>query len=232
MTFLDRTFQKQTLVALACGTALLISTAHSFAQSANDIMRQVRFQQTQQHQSVTGQLRSGPKKLVFQLDLDGPLVRYSFQNPLRVLQLRLSDKGATIEEVTKSGSSKKVSPARWDEGVYGTDLTFEDISLQFLYWPEAELKGEEKILSRPAWKIRLSAPNSQSQYSVVDLWIDKETGAFTKAEGYDKEGKLLRSFKLIQAQKINGTWFLKQMRIDKTGSPTKTYLEVDKAPSI
>ena len=54
-----------------------------------------------------------------------------------------------------------------------------------------------------------------------------------RLEGYDREGKLAKRFEVVSAQKIEGRWFLKQMRIEDfvpgTGKVrTRTYLEINK----
>ncbi|MGA9578145.1 MAG: outer membrane lipoprotein-sorting protein, partial [Terrimicrobiaceae bacterium] len=63
------------------------------------------------------------------------------------------------------------------------------------------------------------------------LWIDQESGALLRIEGYNKDGKLFRRFEVISAQKIDGQWMLKQMRVETVDPETRkirgrTYLEV------
>ena len=63
------------------------------------------------------------------------------------------------------------------------------------------------------------------------VWIDKQSGALLRIEGYDKQGRLLRRFEIVSAQKTNGVWMLKQMRIEgfepgKDRAVSRHYLEV------
>src|SRR5207237_1058392 len=86
---------------------------------------------------------------------------------------------------------------------------------------------------RNCWKLELKAPNRQSQYSNVWLWVDKEGGALMKLEGYDWNGKLAKRFTVVSGQKIEDRWFLKQMRIEEFDPATgkqraRTYLEIMK----
>ena len=72
---------------------------------------------------------------------------------------------------------------------------------------------------------------TSSQYGVARLWIDQESGALLRIEGYNREGKLLRRFEVISAQKIDGQWMLKQMRVETLDPESskiinRTYLEV------
>ena len=52
-------------------------------------------------------------------------------------------------------------------------ITYEDLALKFLYWPDARVVGEESVRSRRCWKIELQAPSHDSQYSGVMLWVDR-----------------------------------------------------------
>ena len=132
--------------------------------------------------------------------------------------------------MTKEGT-ERVTGRHWSDLVQGSDISYEDISLRFLYWPGAEVQGEERMLLQPCWKLAVPAPaGSDSQYSRVTLWVEKDSGALMQAEAFDKAGKFARRFKVISGQKIAGGWYLKQMRIEAPAGGRKdvtpTYLEI------
>lgn len=211
---------------------LFASTALAEFPAAKDILDSVRLQQTQQQLELQGQLRENEKVIPFRLTQTGPVIRYRFSNPDETLQLRLGDNDSRLEEVTQAGA-EKVTAAQFDRKVRGTGVSYEDLALKFLYWPEARVTGENSIRTRNCWKLELKAPSRQSQYATIWLWVDKSGGALMRMEGYDWEGKLAKRFEVISAQKIEGRWFLKQMRIEEfapaTGKvQTRTYLEIKK----
>jgi len=110
-------------------------------------------------------------------------------------------------------------------------VTYEDLAFKFLYWPTARVLGEENVRTRNCWKLQLRAPSRESQYSNVLLWIDKASGALMRMEGYDWNAQLAKRFEVVSAQKIEGRWFLKQMRIEELQPGTnhvqwRTYLEI------
>jgi len=200
--------------------------------SAKEILDSVRMRQAQQQLELQGQLREDATIVPFRLTQTGPVIRYSFSKPDEALQLRLGDNDSRLEAVTREGV-EKVAPAQFDHKVRGTAVTYEDLALKFLYWPNARVTGENSISLRNCWKLELKAPNRQSQYSNVWLWVDKEGGALMKLEGYDWNGKLAKRFTVVSGQKIEDRWFLKEMRIEEfdpsTGKPrTRTYLEIKK----
>ena len=207
-------------------------SAISALPSAREILESVRLQQSQQQLELEGQLREGDKVIPFRLTQTGPVIRYSFSNPDEALQLRLGDNESRLEEVTKEGV-EKISAAQFDRKVRGTGVTYEDLALKFLYWPDARVTGENSIRSRNCWKLELKAPSRQSQYSNVYLWVDKASGAIMRMDAFDWKGQLAKRFEVISGQKIDDRWFLKQMRIEEFAPgtnkvQTRTYLEIKK----
>jgi hypothetical protein len=200
------------------------------APSAKEIIESVRMRQTRQQIDLNGQLRQGEVVVPFHLVQNGPVVRYIFSNPDESLQLQLGENDSRLDEVSSDGE-KKV--AQFDRKIRGTDVTYEDLALKFIYWPDVDLQGTDTVRTRKCWKLRLHAPSHDSQYSSVILWIDKATGALMRMEGYDWKGELAKRFEVISAQKIDNRWFLKQMRIEQLEPGTKhvqsrTYLEIKK----
>ncbi len=219
---------------IGLGLLIAMSTLSACAAvpSAKDILASVRMQQAQQDVDLQGQLRQDAKVVPFRLTQTGPIIRYSFANPSEGLQLRLGEDGSRLEEITRGGV-EKISPAQFDHKVRGTAVTYEDLSLRFLYWPKAEVIGEENVNTRSCWKLRLIAPSRQSQYSSIILWVDKSGGALMRMEGFDWNGRLAKRFEVISGQKIEGRWFLKQLRIEEMVPGTnkvqsRTYLEIKK----
>ena len=224
--------QTKILLAVLFTAGLGASSAIAALPSAREILESVRLQQAQQQLELQGQLREGDKVFPFRLTQTGPVIRYSFSDPDEALQLRLGENDSRLEEVTKEGV-EKVTAAEFDRKVRGTSVTYEDLALKFLYWPDAQVTGENSIRSRNCWKLELKAPSRQSQYSNVYLWVDKASGAIMRMDAFDWQGQLAKRFEVISGQKIEGRWFLKQMRIEQfvPGSnkvQTRTYLEIKK----
>jgi outer membrane lipoprotein-sorting protein len=200
--------------------------------SAKEILAQVRLQQSQQQLDLQGQLRSDATVIPFRITQTGPMIRYTFANPPEVVQLRLGEDGSRLDLVLLN-STKKFSSSRLDEKIGGTAVTYGDLALKFLYWPNPQVIGAETLRTRNCWKLRLSAPSKDAQYATVLLWVDKESGALMRMEGYDQQNQLVKRFEVVSAQKIEGRWFLKQMRIEEMQPGTdkvrsRTYLEIKK----
>ena len=108
--------------------------------AAKEILDSVRLQQGRQQIDLQGQLRENEKIISFRLTQNGPVIRYAFSNPDEALQLRLGENDSRLEEVTRSGV-EKIVPAQFDRKVRGTGVSYEDLALKFLYWPNARVTG-------------------------------------------------------------------------------------------
>ena len=200
--------------------------------SARDILETVRMRQAHQQIDLHGQLRQNDLVVPFQLIQNGNIVRYIFTKPDESLQLQLGEKDSRLDEITREGV-EKVKPAQFDRKIRGTELTYEDLALKFLYWPDTDLLGSDNVRTRSCWKVQLRPPSKESQYSRVLLWVDKGSGALMRMEGYDSKGQLTKRFEVVSAQKIENRWFLKQMRIETLQPGTsrvtaRMYLEINK----
>jgi hypothetical protein len=200
--------------------------------SAQQILASVRMVEASQQIDLQGQLRENDIVIPFHLMQNGPLIRYSFNNPDEVLQLRLGQSSSRLDFVTGAGT-EKFATGRLSQKIRGTSLTYEDLAFKFLYWQTARVLGEENVRTRNCWKLQLRAPSRESQYSNVLLWIDKTSGALMRMEGYDWNAQLVKRFEVVSAQKIDNRWFLKQMRIEELQPGTnhvqsRTYLEIKK----
>ena len=198
--------------------------------SAKEILDSVRMLEARQQIDLEGQLREDEKVIPFHLTQTGPLIRYSFADPEEVLQLRLGENGSRLDLVTAAGS-EKFPAEKLNEKIRGTGISYEELALKFLYWPNARVLGDETVRTRSCWKLQSVAPSRDSQYWNVLIWVDKASGALMRMEAYDWNGKLVKRFEVISAQKIDDRWFLKQMRVEELQPGTnkvraRTYLEI------
>ena len=189
-------------------------------------------QQANQEVDLQGQLRDNGRIVPFRLTQSGGVIRYSFTNPDESLQLRLGAGDSQLEEISREGVDKISGPA-FAQNVRGTPVTFEDLALKFLYWPNAKVLGEDYINTRRVWKLELTPGALPSQYTRVFVWTEQQSGALMRMEGYDRNGKLAKRFEVVSVQNIDGHLFLKQMRIEAMQAETgkvqsRTYLEIKK----
>jgi Outer membrane lipoprotein-sorting protein len=213
--------------------ALMCTALPVFAQpapSAQQILESVRMIESRQQIDLQGQLRQEDVVVPFRLVQNGPLIRYTFTNPDETLQLRLGEKSSRLDLVSEAGT-EKLGSSKLQQQIRGTIVTYGDLAFKFLYWSAARVLGEENVRTRNCWKLQLRAPSRESQYSNILLWVDKTSGALMRMEGYDWNARLIKRFEVVSAQKIEGRWFLKQMRVEQLRPGTnhveaRAYLEI------
>jgi hypothetical protein len=223
---------KSILAAFVLALAL-VARAEDPPPGAVELLRSVRVAQSDQNWKLTGRLRVSSKKYPFRLTMEKGAIRYEFIETGDIITLRLGEKSSTLEE-TKGGKTGRVTAAKFDAKVSGTDISYEDLALRFLYWQDATVVGSEMISANRCWKVEVRPPNrTDSQYARVMLWIGKDDGALMKAESYDASGKWVRRFTVTSVMKREGYWLLRQMRIEnsagRSSDPRPTYLEIEDA---
>ena len=217
-------FRPFCLFAILAGLALVPKDAQADT-DAEAILQAVRVNPLGKPITLNAQIRTGTDRVPFQIAVRNGKISYIFQNPDQEILLGLGDKSSTLEE-RRGGKSGTVTPARYDDPVRGGLLSYEDLALRFLYWKNPRILGEETITLIPSYKIEIQAPPTSSQYGVVRVWIGRQSGALLRIEGYDRDGKLAKSFKLVSGQTIDGQWMLKEMRIERYDPKTRRSIEM------
>jgi Outer membrane lipoprotein-sorting protein len=203
-------------------------------QEANSILDQIRLSQAQMNKPLTGRLRpESGEAIPFQLRLKGSEIDYQFMNPPETIKLQLTDSGSILSLENAAGR-QNLSGSKLQEPIRGSDITYEDLSLRFIYWKEAKLAGEQTVRAITCSIVDVQAPSRNTAYSTVRLWIAKDRGALVKAEGFDWQGKPVKRFEIISAQRVEGKTIFKQIRIEHISSEngkvlSRTYLELDAA---
>lgn len=108
----------------------------------------------------------------------------------------------------------------------GTDISWMDLSLSFLWWPDAVTKGSEDVKGRTCWVVDIAAPDAFSGCSGVRLWIDPRINIMLKAETYDANDQPIRRLEVKSFKKINDRWVIKDIELTSLPAKSKTVLRV------
>ena len=202
-----------------------------------DLLKLVRVSYTLRDSRLTGRLRDNEsgKEEPFDLNMSQQSVRFRFAKPPQIVNLDLSTSPATLRDV-KPGGSDEVPASMYSERVRGFDLTYEDLSMSFLYWTKAETLGEESLgtfSGQKAWKVRVTTPDNKGPYGTVDIWVHQGSGGMAKMEGWDRKGNKIKHFEMRSFQKVGDSYAPKEIRVDtldpKSGRKSgTTYMTFDK----
>jgi len=118
------------------------------------------------------------------------------------------------------------------ETVQGSDMTWLDLTLSFLWWKNGTIKGSDEIRGFKCYMVDIPAPkDSSGQYARVRLWIGKKINVMLQAEGYDSTNKLLRRLWVRSCKKIDNTWMVKDMEVQRFPVIHRTKLHINEVSS-
>lgn len=117
-----------------------------------------------------------------------------------------------------------------DSAVAGTDLSWIDLSLAFLWWKGGRTVGAERIKGRFCYMVDLPAPpDGAGRYAAVRLWVDPEIRILLQAAAYDRAGALLKVLEVKSFKKVGGVWVIQNVDVVSQPSRHKTSLRVRQA---
>ena len=213
-----------TSVCLALG----LSAVQAQLPEAADILRTARYVATLNDTDLTGTLRKSG------VDGSAPIALFLRENQgiefqvhdgkiWNKFQLKLTEDEYDLFEGV-GDNIKRFNKAKLTQPVMGTDLTYEDLAMSFLYWPNSKTIGEESLgIGRDAWKVRLVNPRAAGNYKTVDVWVHKKSGALMQNNGHRADGKCIKVFKVTEIMNVGGgEYSVKTMKVQSYGEDGRT----------
>ncbi len=175
---------------------------------------------SQGSKDVLGSIRKGSLKIPFSLSVRGNTIAFQYkqENTWKRFDVRIGEKKADLMLVD-GGKAVVMAPASYAQPIAGTDVTYEDLSLRFLYWKGGNVlpdSADSRIKGRDCYMVQSANPSpGVGQFATVRMWIDKENGTVWQIDGYGPDGKLKKRFSITSVQRLSdGTWFFKQMKME------------------
>jgi hypothetical protein len=227
----------KTIAALFLAAA--VAPLHAQEPNAAAMIRSIRLSATLQQMELKGAVRKDNQATAVHLFVKDNNMQFHIGNE-KPFHIRMGDEKADLLEILDAKGTTRPFPAsRLSDSVAGTDVSYEDLTLRFLYWPNAKFEGEEKANGELCYKIRLDNPGKDGAYGVVYVWVHKKYGAFWQIRAHDKskEGVPLKEFQVKKVMQLPGGkgYTIQQMRVNKLAPDSRvqsiTYLEFEEAPA-
>ena len=193
----------------------LVSLVPAAAQTAEQIMAEVRqVAGLQEHQDLKGFMKSRGKKTSFDMFLRGKEVHFRIDDGKDAFALRLGPQKQELFD-TSSGSARPFPGRKISQPIAGTEVTYEDLAMKFLYWPNPQIAGEAKIKLQDCWRIHLRNPGSTGRYREVSVWVSKEQRALMRVIGYGPapQRTALKQFEVLDIMRRNGVWTVRKLKV-------------------
>lgn len=212
--------------------------------SADDLLREMRQMMVSQgSRDVVGNIRKKDLRVPFSLSSRGDTIAFQYKEggAWKRFDVHIGDKKADLLLVNQ-GKAVVMAPSSYSQPIAGTDVTYEDLSLRFLYWKGGTIlpdSADSRIKGRDCYIVQSANPSpGVGQFASVRLWIDKENGTVWQVDGYGRDGKLKKRFTITSVQRLSdGTWFFKQMKMEVRNPQNEKrtialdYLEMDDIPN-
>ena len=198
------------------------------------MLKLVRWSQALQDlKRLKGQLRKDGSKYPLELSMTEGVIRFVFSDPKEILNLEMGDRSAKLTRITL-GSRAEMSKASASAPIRNTDLSFEDLSMRFLYWPGAKIITGDSVMFQKCWQVRVTSPDRSDAYQTVDIWVAKASGAMMRMDAFNAQGKKVKQFlvRKVQDNPQGKGYILEQMRVESFDpedgrAKGQTYIEID-----
>ena len=190
--------------------------------SADEILARVRqARKLAKDQKVEGFMRKNSTKVPFGMEMKQGNICFNFspdgQN-WKTFDLKFKENGQELLGYDAQGKVQKFNPSTYSEKIADTDISFDDLSMRFLYWQQGRVLPQDRtsfIKGRKCHVLDLPNPDpSLGEYAFIRAWIDCEMGALWQIDAFDAKGTHLKRFSITSVTKTDEAWFFKQMRIE------------------
>lgn len=134
--------------------------------------------------------------------------------------IRLSREGASESEIVDTPLAN----------VQGTDVTWLDLTFDFLWWPNASYEREregESVHGQKCVVIFVRPEIRIEGLSGVRLWVDRKTGCLMQAEQVGEDGRPIRRLWGTRVKKMDGKWMVSVLEVETLGARHRTKITVD-----
>lgn len=165
---------------------------------------------------------------------------------LTVLTIRLTPRGETNETasvtiVRKSGERPSIRLSRPGTAeteviesplaqVLGTDVTWLDLTFDYLWWRNAsfeDLRERESVHGQKCSVILVKPETPVEGLSAVRLWVDKRTGCLMQMEQVGANGQPLRRLWGTRVKKFGDRWMVSVLESETPGTRRRTKITIE-----
>ena len=157
------------------------------------------------------------------VELRGRIVLRSRKGIVRAEHAYILARSNSVTRLTVDGTPLP-APAGANGPVLGTDVTWSDLTLDYLWWDDVSFDAEregETVHGQVCAVIVLRKGERQ-----VRAWIDRKTGALLQAEETDGDRPVRRLWG-TRLKKFGDRWMANRMEVETVGSGHRTKITVE-----
>lgn len=114
--------------------------------------------------------------------------------------------------------------AQTAQALLGTDVTWSDLALDYLWWPDCSYEGarESETVHGQVCSVVVMKKDDRA----VKVWVDRKTGALMQAEEW-RGDKPVRRLWGTRIKKFGDRWMANVLEVETTGSGHRTKITVE-----
>lgn len=113
------------------------------------------------------------------------------------------------------------------DAVLGTDLSWFDVGVDFIWWRDPALAGTDRVKGRTCDLLDVTPPSPTPDCAKARLWIDRDQKVVMQAVQFDAAGRERRRLWIRAVQKVGGRWVFKDLEVETKGTGHRTRLHFD-----
>ena len=205
---------------------------------AADVLEQVRANLPKEAIQIRGEVLCGARRgkldRAFYLDARLQLgqapatarytLRDGFGAPAEQLTMVRQPNGVWLRDYAKGRPLQGAPEPAGDSLIGGSDVTWNDLSLAFLWWTDGVITGREPLLERECLVLEFMPPQAPR---LTRIWIDEALLVLIKVEEYDAQRVLQRRIAVRTFKKIGDTWLIKDMDIRRWPGEHRTLIRLN-----
>lgn len=187
--------------------------------------------------TLTGTIRSDKTKKRYPLVLrtKGHQMVYEFQD--QPLQIRIElNPGAFVVQKRASATApwSDVSAADMPKSILDTDITYQDLGIDFINWDNIAPLGTDSIKTLDAYVFEAKpGPSDHSRFNSIRFWVSKQYWAFLRIDGTNAQGQTIKRVEVQDVMQIGKYVVFKEMKVanmvpDKNDiASSTTFIDID-----
>lgn len=167
--------------------------------------------------ALNGDVHSDKTKKHYPIKLltKGHELVYEFLDQPLQIRVQLKPGEFTLERRTSpTGAWTTVPEADLDKPIFGTDITYGDLNLDFINWDDMQPLGTDTIKTLDAYVFEAKpGPKDHSPFSAVRFWVSKQYWAFLRIDGLNAKEQTIKRVEVQNVMQIGKYTVFKEMKV-------------------
>lgn len=120
-----------------------------------------------------------------------------------------------------------LDPPGLQDTIGHSDLTWLDLTLDYLWWLHPRVVGDARIRGRECVIVEVTPPTAEGPpLGRMRLWLDREIAMLLQAAQLDSQGREVRRMWVRSVRRHDDQWMIRDLEVDSTGTGHRTRLHV------